>query len=73
LVVRAHTRKIRTGADGLVDEVGVVKQVVQGQTGKVLVHGELWKAKFSDPVSAGDKVRVRAVEDLVLIVSRLAG
>jgi membrane-bound serine protease (ClpP class) len=72
LVVRAHTRKIRTGADGLVDEVGMVKQV-QGQAGKVLVHGELWRAKFSDPVSVGDKVRIKAVEDLVLIVSRLNG
>jgi membrane-bound serine protease (ClpP class) len=72
LVVRAHTRKARTGADGLVDEVGVVKQV-QGREGKILVHGELWRAEFSDPVSVGDKVQIKAVEDLVLIVSRLAG
>jgi membrane-bound serine protease (ClpP class) len=72
LVVRAHARKARTGADGLVDEVGVVKQV-QGQEGKVLVHGELWRAEFSDPVSVGDKVQIKAVEALVVIVKRLAG
>jgi membrane-bound serine protease (ClpP class) len=71
LVVRAHTRKARTGIDGLVDEVGVVKQV-QGKEGKVQIHGELWRAEFNDPVVLGDKVQVKAVEDLVLIVGRLA-
>jgi membrane-bound serine protease (ClpP class) len=72
VVVRAHTRKARTGADGLVDEVGVVK-LVQGREGKVLVHGELWRAVFEDAVSVGDKVRVLSVEDLVVTVGRLAG
>jgi membrane-bound serine protease (ClpP class) len=72
VVVRAHTRKARTGADGLVDEVGVVKQV-QGQEGKVLVHGELWRAVFEEAVAVGDKVRVLSVKDLVVTVSRLAG
>jgi membrane-bound serine protease (ClpP class) len=71
VVVRAHTRKARTGADGLVDEVGVVKQV-QGQEGKVLVHGELWRAVFEDAVAVGDKVRVASVKDLVVTVGRLA-
>jgi len=72
VVVRAHTRKARTGADGLVDEVGVVKQV-QGREGKVLVHGELWRAVFDDAVAVGDKVRVVSVKDLVVTVGRLAG
>jgi membrane-bound serine protease (ClpP class) len=71
VVVRAHTRKARTGADGLVDEVGVVKQI-QGSEGKVLVHGEIWQAVFEDAVSVGDKVRVLAVKDLVVTVGRLA-
>jgi membrane-bound serine protease (ClpP class) len=72
VVVRAHTRKARTGADGLVSEVGVVKQV-QGREGKVQVHGELWQAVFEDEdtVSVGEKVRVVAVEDLVVIVTRV--
>ena len=70
LVVRAHTRKARTGADGLVDEVGVVKEV-RGREGKILVHGELWKAAFEDTVAVGDKVRVVSVENLVVKVGRL--
>jgi membrane-bound serine protease (ClpP class) len=72
VVVRAHTRKIRTGADGLINEVGVVKQV-QGREGKVLVHGEIWRAVFEDAVSVGDKVRVVSVEDLVVTVGQFTG
>lgn len=67
LVVRAHTHRPRTGAEGLVGEVGVVKKV-NGREGKVLVHGELWQAAFGETVSVGDKVRVTAVESLVVTV-----
>jgi membrane-bound serine protease (ClpP class) len=65
LVVRAHSHQPRTGAEGLVNEVGVVKQI-DGREGKVMVHGELWQAVFSEAVSVGAKVRVQAVENLVV-------
>ncbi|MCJ8502558.1 NfeD family protein [Desulfatitalea alkaliphila] len=65
LVVRAHVRRPYTGSEGLVGEVGLVKQV-NGAEGKVQVHGELWRARFDGPVQLGDKVRVTAVEGLVL-------
>ncbi len=68
LVVRAHTRKPYTGSEGLLNEVGVVKQV-DGANGKVFVHGELWQARFSAPVALGDRVRVTAVENLVVTVT----
>jgi membrane-bound serine protease (ClpP class) len=67
VVVRAHTRRVRTGADGLIDEIGVVKQI-RDREGKVLVHGELWRARFEGPVTVGQRVRVVAVRDLVLTV-----
>ncbi len=67
LVVRAHTHKPYTGAEGLVGEVGVVKQM-DGTHGKVLVHGELWQAVFLDPVSEGARVQVKAVDNLVVTV-----
>jgi len=70
LVVRAHTHKAWTGAEGLIDEVGVVKQI-DGHYGKIQVHGELWQAKFTEPAAAGDRVRVTAVEDLVVTVAPL--
>ena len=65
LVVRAHTHRPRTGAEGLVNEIGIVKQV-NGREGKVLVHGELWQAVFVAPVTVGTKVRVQSVENLVV-------
>jgi membrane-bound serine protease (ClpP class) len=68
LVVRAHVHRPRTGVEGLMGEVGVVKQVAETR-GKVLVHGELWQAHFQEPVGAGAKVKVVAVEGLVVTVT----
>jgi membrane-bound serine protease (ClpP class) len=65
LVVRAQTRKPRTGAEGLTGEIGIVKQI-NGRKGKILVHGELWQAVFTDEVSLGDKVCVQSVQNLVV-------
>lgn len=67
LVVRAHTHRPYTGAEGLVGEVGVVKQM-DGTRGKVLVHGELWQAVFLEPVTDGARVQVKSVDSLVLSV-----
>ncbi len=70
LVVRAHVHQPWTGEDGLINQVGVVKQV-EGLKGKVQVHGELWQATFTEPVSAADQVQVTAVDGLVLTAAPL--
>ena len=57
LVFKSHLSKPRTGAKGLLGEIGVVKEPIL-QEGKVFVHGELWKAISKDPVEKGAKVRV---------------
>lgn len=57
LVFKAHIAKPLTGAQGLMDEIGVVKETIAPQ-GKVLVHGELWKATASAPLAVGTRVRV---------------
>ncbi len=67
LVFRAHTRKPMTGVRGLIGETGTVKAALS-PAGKVLVHGELWQAKADREVAAGEKVRVTAVNGLVLKV-----
>lgn len=67
LVFKSHLSKPRTGATGLLGEIGVVKEPIL-QEGKVFVHGELWKAISKDPVGKGTKVRVIKVENLVLEV-----
>ncbi len=67
LVFRSHLSKPKTGASGLVGEIGVVKEPIIAE-GKVFVHGELWKAISKDPIETGTKVRVVRVINLVLEV-----
>ncbi len=67
LVFRSHLSKPRTGASGLVGEIGVVKESIITE-GKVFVHGELWKAISRDPIETGTKIRVVRVINLVLEV-----
>lgn len=72
LVVRAHVHKPMTGSDGLLGQTGTVKQI-QGNRGKILIHGEIWQAEFQKPVQIGDKVQVMAVKNLVLTVEPVGG
>ncbi len=67
LVFKSQLLKPKTGARGLLGEIGVVKEPIL-QEGKVFVHGELWKAISKDPIEKGAKVRVVNVENLVLEV-----
>jgi membrane-bound serine protease (ClpP class) len=67
LVFKSHLAKPRTGAVGLVGEIGTVKAAIMPE-GKVFVHGELWKATSKDPIETGVRVRVLRVVDLVLEV-----
>jgi membrane-bound serine protease (ClpP class) len=70
LVVRAYVHRPFTGSEGLVGEIGVVKKAV-GSEGKVLVHGELWQARFGEPCAEGAKVVVERVDGLVVVVKPL--
>ena len=67
LVFKSHLSKPKTGARGLVGEIGVVKEALMPE-GKVFVHGELWQAISKDPIETGAKVRVVNVVSLVLEV-----
>ena len=67
LVFKSQLLKPKTGAGGLLGEIGVVKEPIL-QEGKVFVHGELWKAISKNPIEKGAKVRVVKVENLVLEV-----
>ncbi|MBI5063467.1 MAG: nodulation protein NfeD, partial [Desulfatitalea sp.] len=70
LVVRAYVHRPFTGSEGLVGEIGVVKHAL-GLEGKVLVHGEMWQARFSEPCAEGAKVVVERVDGLVVVVKPL--
>jgi len=70
LVFKSQRSRSRTGAEGLEDEIGVVKVALQPE-GKVQVHGELWKAKSAVPLQIGARVRVVKMENLVIEVEPL--
>ncbi len=67
LVFRAQLFRPRTGAEGLIGEIGIVKNDLNPH-GRILLHGELWKAVSRQPVSEGAGVRVTKVEGLVVEV-----
>lgn len=67
LVYKAHVSQPRTGAAGLIGEIGEVRKDIDPE-GKVFVHGELWNATSRSPLSSGTRVRVVNVVNLVLEV-----
>jgi len=62
--------RITTGAEGMVGEPGEVIEACDPR-GRVRFRGEIWNARSSSPVGAGEPVRVRAVEGLTVVVEPL--
>jgi membrane-bound serine protease (ClpP class) len=69
LVVRGQRRPIAVGVEAMIGEVGRAQERL-APSGTVLVHGEYWAADSDEPVDAGERVRVTAVEGLRLRVRR---
>jgi membrane-bound serine protease (ClpP class) len=67
IAMRARRNKVVTGQQGLVGEIGIAHSSLS-PAGKVFVHGELWDAVSTIPVSAGEQIVVRDVEGLTLRV-----
>ncbi len=61
LVLRAHRRPVATGAEGLVGEVGVVREM-RADGARVFVHGEHWDASCEGALDPGERVEVVRVE-----------
>jgi membrane-bound serine protease (ClpP class) len=57
IVIRAHAKKIYTGKEGLVGQVGKAQTDLTPK-GKVFVHGELWNAEADQNISKGTEVKV---------------
>jgi membrane-bound serine protease (ClpP class) len=59
------------GAEGLVGAAAIVDTRIEPLgTGRVRVHGELWRAEASEPIEAGARVRILEVRDLSVRVAR---
>jgi membrane-bound serine protease (ClpP class) len=71
LVVRSQRRKPALGLEGLIGEVGEVRERL-APSGKIFVHGEYWNAEAREPVDVGERVEVVAVDGLKVVVRRIA-
>jgi membrane-bound serine protease (ClpP class) len=71
LVVRSQRRKPSLGPEGLIGEIGEVRERVAPR-GKVFVHGEYWTAIADEALEIGERAQVVAVEGLQLTVRRAA-
>ena len=67
LALAAQQRKVVTGGQGMVGEVGVA-QTELAPAGKVCVHGEIWQARAAGKIQPGTRVRVKEVQGLTLVV-----
>lgn len=67
LAIRARNRPVVTGTDEMLSEIGVVEHDFEDK-GWIKIHGEIWKACSSQPLKAGQQVKVVAVNDLDLEV-----
>jgi membrane-bound serine protease (ClpP class) len=70
IAIRAHMKRVYTGKEGLVGEIGVAKSDIKPE-GKVFVHGETWNAEATENIPKGAKVKVLEVKDnLILRVTK---
>ncbi len=61
---------VMTGSEALIGAKGIAKSAfLSGETGNVLVHGELWNARSGSEVIADMPVRVLARDGFTLIVT----
>jgi len=65
--VRSRRRPVVSGVEGLTREIGEAVESFEHK-GLVTVHGELWKAVSNEPVTAGQRVRIRKVDGLTIEV-----
>ena len=69
LALKAQFRRVATGSEGLLDELGLVSAGIDaGAPGKVRLHGEIWNAEADVAVAEGDRVRVVQVDGMTLRV-----
>ena len=72
LAKKTHQLVTTTGMEGLLGEIGVVKEILNLE-GLVLIHGEMWKAESDTVILVGEKVSVEVVKGLKIKVRKVGG
>ncbi len=69
LVIRERRGRAQTGREGLIGEVGEVRDPIgPGVAGHLFVHGELWRARSDRALASGSHAQITAVRGLELQV-----
>jgi membrane-bound serine protease (ClpP class) len=69
LALVSQRQRPAAGADAMIGSVGVALTAMErGQTGRVMMRGEIWTATAADPIGEGDAVRATEVDGLRLTV-----
>ncbi|MEM8857353.1 MAG: NfeD family protein [Chloroflexota bacterium] len=73
LGLRAQSRQVMTGSEGLVGKIGRVRQAIEPDgavySGTVFVYGSLWNAHAAQPIAKDDRVIVKSVDGLTIYVA----
>jgi membrane-bound serine protease (ClpP class) len=68
-VVKAHHKQVTTGSEGLIGQIGKVKQKLD-PAGLVLVAGELWRARADEPIEKDERVKVISSDGMEIKVEK---
>jgi membrane-bound serine protease (ClpP class) len=71
LAFRAYRTQPKSGKEGLIGEIGLVKEDIDPE-GLIFVHGEYWRAIAEERIEADEKVEVEGAEGLILRVKKAA-
>ena len=69
LAFRAYHSKPQSGMEGMIGEIGLVKQPIDPE-GLIFVHGEYWRAISRERIEPGEKVTVEGIDGLILKVRK---
>ncbi len=68
--IKAQRRKVVTGIEGLVGEIGEAMETLS-PTGTIKVHGEIWNAEsLAGIIDKGEKVTIKELKNLKLYVEK---
>ncbi len=69
--MRAQRRKVVTGKDGLIGDIGVVLETLS-PAGTIRVQGEIWNAEsLGGTIDKGERVRIKEMKSLKLFVEKI--
>ncbi|UCF56857.1 MAG: nodulation protein NfeD [Deltaproteobacteria bacterium] len=69
LAFRAYRSRPKSGMNGLIGEIGLVKESIDPE-GLIFVHGEYWRATARERIEPDEKVEVEGADGLILKVKR---